>query len=57
MADAWSSSMVITGFSKRFLSELGRSPTRDELIDNLSQENISEEHIDRFFSKTQIEEV
>jgi hypothetical protein len=48
---------VVEGFSKKFTLELGRSPTRDELIDNLAQENISEEHIDRFVRKNRIEEV
>jgi hypothetical protein len=48
---------VVEGFSKKFSLELGRSPTREELVDNLTQENISEEHIDRFCRKNKIEEV
>jgi hypothetical protein len=51
---------VMEGFSKRFLNELGRQPTRDELIDNLTQENIREEQIDTFIQKQKdnpIEEV
>jgi hypothetical protein len=48
---------ILDVFSKKFNSELGRSPTRDELLDNLSSEDIKEEHIDRFIRKNQIEEV
>jgi hypothetical protein len=48
---------ILDGFSKKFNLELGRSPTRDELLDNLTVENIKEEHIDRFIKKNQIEEV
>jgi hypothetical protein len=38
-------------FSKKFSSEFGRSPTRDELVDNLTSETIRQEHIDRYFHK------
>ena len=48
---------LMEGFSKKFLSELGRQPTREELIDNLANENIREEHVDKYINKTQIEEV
>jgi hypothetical protein len=48
---------VMEGFSKKFMTELGRQPTREELLDNLANENIREEHVDRYISKTQIEEV
>ena len=45
------------GFSKKFVLELGRQPTREELIDNLVHENIHQDQIDTFISKTQIEDV
>jgi hypothetical protein len=48
---------VIEGFSNKFILELGRSPTREELIDNLSHDNIDPEHVDLFLNKTKIEEV
>jgi hypothetical protein len=50
-------STIIEGFSNKFKLELGRSPTREELIDNLSQEDIDPEQVDLFLNKTQIEEV
>jgi hypothetical protein len=50
-------STIIEGFSNKFRLELGRSPTRDELIDNLSQEDIDPEHVDLFLNKSQMEEV
>jgi hypothetical protein len=52
--------IAMEGFSKRFLVELGRQPTREELIDNLTHENIREEQIDQFIQKhsdKRIEEV
>lgn len=48
---------ILDGFSKKFTLELGRTPTRDELLDNLTVENIKEEDIDRFMRKNTIEEV
>jgi len=48
---------MMEGFSKKFLSELGRQPTREELMDNLANEHIPEDQIDTFISKTKIEEV
>jgi len=42
---------VMERFSKRFVLELGRSPTREELIDNLTHENIREEQIDEYIQK------
>lgn len=50
-------SVLIDKFSKKFKRELGRTPTREELIDNLETDNISEEQIDAYFTKFQIEEV
>ena len=50
-------SQVMEGFSKKFVLELGRQPTREELIDNLANENIQQDQIDTFISKTQIEDV
>jgi hypothetical protein len=50
-------STIIEGFSNKFRLELGRSPTREELIDNLSHENIDPEHVDLFLNKLQIEDV
>jgi hypothetical protein len=47
--------VAIETFSKKFMSELGRTPTRDEIMDNLGEE-IRQEHISKFF-RTQIEEV
>jgi hypothetical protein len=44
-------------FSKRFVHEYGRSPTRDELVDNLTNETLREEHIDQYFHKYINEEV
>ena len=48
---------VVDGFSRKFCLELGRQPTREELIDNLAQESIRQEHIDEYLRKSQIEEV
>ncbi len=48
---------VIEGFSNKFRLELGRSPTREELLDNLGNEQVREEHIDQFFRTNRIEEV
>ncbi len=48
---------IMESFTKKFVSELGRQPTREELLDNLSQENIREEHIHDFLSKTIVEDV
>jgi len=42
-------------FSKKFSHEFGRSPTRDELVDNLTGETLLEEHIDQYFHKYQSE--
>lgn len=44
-------------FSKKFSHEFGRSPTRDELVSNLTNETLLEEHIDHYFYKYQNEEV
>jgi hypothetical protein len=44
-------------FSSTFTNEFGRSPTREELVDNLTNETIREEHIDRYFHKYIKEEV
>jgi hypothetical protein len=49
--------LVIEAFTKKFSIELGRIPTREELVDNLTNENVREEHIDRFIRKNLIEEV
>jgi hypothetical protein len=48
--------VVIGDFSKKFMLELGRSPTRDEILDNLGQE-VRPEHIAQFFRRNHIEEV
>lgn len=48
---------LMDGFTKKFMSELGRQPTREELLDNLSHENIRQEHVDDFLRKTIIEDV
>jgi len=49
--------IAIEMFSKTFTREFGRSPTREELVDNLSSETIREEHIDQYFHKYVNEEV
>ena len=43
-------------FSKKFMTELGRSPTRDEIMDNLGDE-IQPDHVTQFFRRKNIEEV
>lgn len=46
---------AIEMFSKKFLNELGRIPTREELVDNLTNETMKEEHIDLYIHKYQSE--
>jgi hypothetical protein len=48
---------AMDGFTKKFMSELGRQPTREELLDNLSHENIRQEHVDDFLRRTLVEDV
>lgn len=43
--------LAIEFFSKTFTHEFGRSPTREELVDNLTNDTIREEHIDHYFHK------
>lgn len=43
--------IAIEMFSKTFAREFGRSPTKEELVDNLTNETLREEHIDRYFQK------
>jgi hypothetical protein len=49
--------MAMEGFSKKFLVELGRQPTREEIIDNLGNDHIREDQVDEYLRKTQIEDV
>jgi hypothetical protein len=48
---------VIEMFSKKFSQEFGRIPTREELVDNLTNETLREEHIDRYIYNYQNEDV
>ena len=47
---------VIETFSKKFMSELGRTPTHEEIMDNLGEE-VRAEHVSQFFRRKNIEEV
>ena len=49
--------VAIEMFSKTFVREFGRSPTKEELVDNLTNETLREEHIDQYFQKYINEEV
>jgi len=47
---------AIETFSKKFMSELGRTPTHEEIMDNLGEE-VRAEHVSQFFRRKNIEEV
>ena len=47
---------AIETFSKKFMSELGRTPTPEEIMDNLGEE-VRAEHVSQFFRRKNIEEV